>query len=159
MISPSTIISTPHQPSLLRPPQLIIPKRADPSTLPTAPKEKPAAPSRLKTQPSFSRALLLADDPLTPLSAVRGKDDEGEEDVILANVEELLDGWEWDEADAERAEGGKGGMEKRLGAELLALEAVRPFRSSTPSLFAARCLTFYFRVVGSVYVLRRVFIR
>ena len=80
-------------------------------------------------QTSFSRDLLLSDDPLTPAGV-----DDGE-DVILANVEEMLEGWDWSSLTTLGGTGtggasagikdGKGEMERRLADELGALEAVR----------------------------------
>lgn len=107
----------------------------------------------MAVQTSFSRDLLLSDDPLTPLtSQVEDGDDrgEGEEDIILANVEEMLDGWNWNAAvgfsglqavvegsagseglfglgGSSAAGKGKGKdweMEKRLADELNALQGV-----------------------------------
>lgn len=88
-------------------------------------------------QTSFSRDLLLSDDPLTPAGH-----DEGE-DVILANVEEMLEGWDWSALTLQGSlgkagssstlkDGGKGEMERRLADELGALEAVSVHDSRVP---------------------------
>jgi hypothetical protein len=115
----------------------------------------------MAVQTSFSRELLLSDNPLTPMTAQNDQDgtadgsdaSEGEEDLILANVEEMLDGWDWSAVmgiagDLSAGGGGSSGpeglfgfkgveslgkakgkdweMEKRLADELNALQGVRP---------------------------------
>ncbi|CED82489.1 siroheme synthase [Phaffia rhodozyma] len=137
----SSVLEPNYPPSLLRPPQTSL-RPASPAALSVSTnmasipngsaRAKPPQPFKLKTETSFSRALLLSNDPLTPLTGggligEQEEENDEEEDVILANVEELLDGWEWESA-GERADSGrigrdgKGEMEKRLGAELQALE-------------------------------------
>lgn len=74
-------------------------------------------------QTSFSRDLLLADDALTPVGGNLG-DDDGAEDVILAHVEEMLEGWDPGSIAEEHGPSGKGTLESQLLDELSALEAV-----------------------------------
>lgn len=116
----------------------------------------------MAVQTSFSRDLLLSDDPLTPSTSQVDADADGlggagDEDMILANVEEMLDGWDWNAVmgfsgapgavGGGAAQGGMDGlfgfrgveglgkgkgkdweMEKRLADELNALQGVSPLR-------------------------------